>query len=199
MYFNSQQFRNSDELCTQILFFQQLQGVFALESVSHFKISCVLMRIWTLSCLNTFLKRKWIFFGRADGLWYSMLVADFLSALEILKTNMKVRLQLTRVRPKFSLTSDNTNISLGTLDCSLYTCSEGRLPQERMDLLAYSSVEFNYLETLEKLFITSARQKHFHWEKIFNTGPVRRIAFLGKIEAFIQCSHHLGLFTMTNF
>ena len=43
-------------------------------------------------------------------------------------------------------------------------------------MLAYTPVEFNYLETLAKTFILPARQNQFIQENIFNNAPVRRIA-----------------------
>ena len=43
-------------------------------------------------------------------------------------------------------------------------------------MLAYTPVEFNYLETLAKTFIIPARQNQFIRGNIFNTAPVRRIA-----------------------
>ena len=45
-----------------------------------------------------------------------------------------------------------------------------------MDMLAYTPVEFNYLEILAKTFIIPARQNQFFEENIFNNAPVRRIA-----------------------
>ena len=45
-----------------------------------------------------------------------------------------------------------------------------------MDMLAYTLVEFNYLEILAKTFIIPARQNHFIQEDIFNDAPARRIA-----------------------
>ena len=43
-------------------------------------------------------------------------------------------------------------------------------------MFAYTPVEFNYLETLAKTFITPARQSQFIQENIFNNALVRRIA-----------------------
>ena len=43
-------------------------------------------------------------------------------------------------------------------------------------MLAYTPVEFNYLETLAKTFIIPARQNQFIQENIFNNAPDRRIA-----------------------
>ena len=43
-------------------------------------------------------------------------------------------------------------------------------------MLAYTPVEFNYLETLAKTFIIPARQNQFIKKNIFDKAPVRRIA-----------------------
>ena len=52
-------------------------------------------------------------------------------------------------------------------------------------MLAYTPVEFNYLETLEKTFIIPARQSQFIQENIFNNAPVRRISIaMNKNSAF---------------
>ena len=47
---------------------------------------------------------------------------------------------------------------------------------KQREMLAYTPVELNYLETLAKTFIISARQNQFIQENIFNNAPVRRIA-----------------------
>ena len=77
---------------------------------------------------------------------------------------MKIRLRLIRARPNFYMISDNPNVSLGTVDCSLYTrrfAIKDDYHKKRMDMLAYTPVEFNYLETLAKTFIIPARQNQF--------------------------------------
>ena len=92
---------------------------------------------------------------------------------------MKIRLRLIRARPNFYLISDNHNVSLGIVDCSLYTrriALKDDYHKKRKDMLAYTPVEFNYLETLAKTFVIPARQIQFIQEKIFNNAPVRRIA-----------------------
>ena len=43
-------------------------------------------------------------------------------------------------------------------------------------MLAYTPVEFNYLETLAKTFTIPVRQNQFIQENVFNNAPVRRIA-----------------------
>ena len=76
--------------------------------------------------------------------------------------------------------SDNPNVSLGSVDCSLYTrriAIKDDYHKKRKDMLAYLPVELNYMETLAKIFIIPARENHFIQENIFNKAPVSRIAF----------------------
>ena len=118
--------------------------------------------------------------SRPDGfIWYGNLGVDFFSTSELLYPNMKVRLRLIRARPNFYMISDNPNVSLGIVDCSLYTrfiALKDDYHRKRMDMLAYTTVEFNYLETLVKTFISPARENQFIQENIFNKAPVRPIA-----------------------
>ena len=75
--------------------------------------------------------------------------------------------------------SDNPNVSLEIVDCSLYTrpiALKDDYHKKRMDTLAYTPVEINYLETLAKTLIIPARQHQFSQENTFNNAPVRRIA-----------------------
>ena len=75
--------------------------------------------------------------------------------------------------------SENPNVSLGTVDCSLYTrrvMLKEDYHKERMSQLAYAPVEYNYMETLAKTVIIPARQNQFIQENIFNNAPIRRIA-----------------------
>ena len=58
-----------------------------------------------------------------------------------------------------------------------------------MDMLAYTPVEFNYLETLTKTFIISTRQNQFIQENIFNKAPVRRIAIAMKTNSAFTGSY----------
>ena len=91
---------------------------------------------------------------------------------------MKIRLQLIRARPNFYIISDNPIVRLGIVDCFLYTrriALKDDYHKKRMDMLAYTPLEFNYLETLAKVFIISVRQKQFIQENFFNNAPARRI------------------------
>ena len=128
-----------------------------------------------------FFTRRMKMLSRADGfMLYGKIGVDFFSTSELLYPNTKVRLRLIRARPKFYMISDNPNVSLGIVDCSLYTrriALKDDYHKKRMDMLAYTPVEFNYLEPLAKTFIIPARQNQFIQEYIFNNAPVRRIAF----------------------
>ena len=57
-----------------------------------------------------------------------------------------------------------------------------------MDMLAYTPLEFNFLEIPAKTFIIPARQIQFFQENIFNNAPVRRIAIaINTNSAFTGC------------
>ena len=75
--------------------------------------------------------------------------------------------------------SGNPNVSRGIIDCSLYThriALKDDYHKKRMDMFAYTPVEFNYLEILAKTSIIPARQNQTMQENIFNNAPVQRIA-----------------------
>ena len=54
---------------------------------------------------------------------YGKLGIDFFSIFELFYPIMTIRLRSIRARPNFYMTSDNPNVSLGIVDCSLYTHS----------------------------------------------------------------------------
>ena len=85
--------------------------------------------------------------SRPDGfILYGKLGVDFLSTSELLYPNMKIRLRLIRARPKFYMISDNPNVSLGFVGCSLYTrriALKDDYHKKRMDMPAYTPVELN--------------------------------------------------------
>ena len=129
---------------------------------------------------DPFFTRRMKLLSRPDGfMLYGKLGIDFFSTSELLYPNMKIRMCLIRARPNFYMISDNPNVSLGIVDCSLYTrriALKDDYHKKRMDMLAYAPVEYNYLETLAKTFITPARQNQFIQENIFNNAPIRWIA-----------------------
>ena len=84
-----------------------------------------------------------------------------------------------RARPHFYMISDSPIVSLRIDDCSIYTrrtVLKDDYHKKRIDTLAYTPVEFKYVETLAKTFIIPVRQNQFLREKIFSNAPVRRIA-----------------------
>ena len=130
--------------------------------------------------------------SRPDGLiLYGKLGVDFFSTSELLYRNMKYRLQLIRAWPNFYMISDKPNVSLGIVDCSLYTrriALKDDYHKKWMDMLAYTPVDINYLETLAKTFIISARQNQFI-QKTFST----MLQFVGLLLQWIQTLHSLNL------
>ena len=127
-----------------------------------------------------------------DFTFYGKLGVDFFYTSELLYPNMKIRLGLIGARPYFYMISDNPIVSLRIVDCSLYT---GRTAvgddyhKGRMDMLAYTPVEFNYMETLANTFIIPARQNQFNQENIFNNAPVRQIAIAIKKNTALTGSY----------
>ena len=115
--------------------------------------------------------------SRPDGfMLYGKLGVDFFSTSELLYPNMKISLRLIGARLYFIMISDNHNVSLVIVDCSIYTrriALNDDYQKKRMDMLAYIPVEFNYFESLADTFIIPARQNQFIQENIFNNAPLR--------------------------
>ena len=115
---------------------------------------------------DPFFSRRLKMLLRSDGFTlYGKLGVDFsLTTSELQYPNMKVRIRLIRARPSFYMISDNPNVSLGNVDCSLYTRRIGLMEdyhKKRMDMLAYAPVDYNYTETLAKTFIIPSSQNQF--------------------------------------
>ena len=127
-----------------------------------------------------FFTRRMEMLSRPDGfMLYGKLGVDYFSTSDFLYPIMKIRLRIIRARPNFYMINDNPNVSLGIVDCSLYTrliALKDDYQKKQMDMLGYTPVKFNYLETLANTFINPARQNQFIQENIFNNDPVRRIA-----------------------
>ena len=128
---------------------------------------------------------------------YGKMGVDFFSTSELLDPNMKFRLRLIKTRPHFYIISDNPIVSLGIVDCSLYSrriALKDGYHKKSTEMLAYATLEYNYLETLAKTFIIPARQNQFIQENIFNSAPIRRVAI-----AMNTNSAFTGSFTETPF
>ena len=129
---------------------------------------------------DLFFTRRRKLLSRPDSfVLYGKLGTDSFSTSELLYPNMKIRLRLIRAGPNLHMISDNPNVSLGIVDCSLYTrriALKDDYHKKRMDMLAYAPVKYNHLETLAKTFIIPARQNQFVQENIFNNAPIRQVA-----------------------
>ena len=103
-----------------------------------------------------FSTRRMIMFSRPDGfMLYGKLGVDFFSTSELLYPNMKIRLRLIRARPNFYMISDNANVSLGIVDCSLYTrrfALKDDYHKKRMNMFAYTAVEIQLFRNSHKDF-----------------------------------------------
>ena len=185
MYIRKQQIYNSNALYAHKSYISnnfkgaisEYKGVLHCEGYDYGKLPDEIMEA-TLS--EPFATRKMKMLSRPDGfMFYGKLGVDFFLTSGFFYPNMKIRLRQIRARPNFYMIRDNPNVSLGIVDCSLYTrriALKDDYHKIRMDMLAYTPVEFNYLETLAKTFIIPARQNQFFQENIFNNAPVRQIA-----------------------
>ena len=71
---------------------------------------------------DPFFTRRKELLSRPDGfMLYGKLGIDFFSVSELLYPNMRFRLRLIRAKTNFYLISDNPNVSLGIVDCSLHS------------------------------------------------------------------------------
>ena len=177
VYINNQQIYNSNGLYAHKSYISdnfkgaisECKGVLHCEGYDYEEFPDEIMEA-PLS--EPFFTRRMKMLSRPDSfMLYGKLGVDFFSTSELLYPNMKVRLRLIRARPNFYMISDNPNVSLGIVDCSLYTrriALKDDYHKKRMDMLAYTPVEFNYLETLAKTFIIPARQNQFI-QKTFST------------------------------
>ena len=161
MYINNQQIYNSNGLYAHKSYISnnfkgaisEYTGVLHCEGYDYEEFPDEIMEA-LLS--EPFFTRRMKVLSRPDGfMLYGKLGVDFFSTSELLYPNMKIRLRLIRARPNFYMISDNANVSLGIIDCSLHTrrfALRDDYHMKRMDMLAYTPVEFNYLETPRKHF-----------------------------------------------
>ena len=75
--------------------------------------------------------------------------------------------------------SDNPNVSLKIVDCSLFTrkilVAEPNLQYLQWNL-EREPAQYNYMETIARTFIIPSRQNQFIQENVFNNAPIRRVA-----------------------
>ena len=105
---------------------------------------------------------------------------------------MKVRLCLIRTWSNFYMTSDNHDVSLGSVDCSLYTryfALKDTYHRARKDMFAYTPVDYNFLEVVEKTIIIPSRENQFLQESVSKDAPFRRIAIAMNTNSAFTASY----------
>ena len=146
-----------------------------------------LKKIQKISSKVQFFAERMKMHSTLDGfMLYGKLGINFLTTTELLYPNMRIRIRLLRARPNFYIISENPNVSLGFVDCFLYTrrvILKQDYHKKKMSQLAYAPVEYNYVETLAKICIIPVRQNQFVPEKNSTTHqyveePLQRIQTL---------------------
>ena len=208
MYINNKQIYNFNGLYAQKSYISnnikgansEYKGVLHCEGYIYEEVPDEVMEA-PLS--EPFFTRRMKMLSRPNGfMLYGKLGVQFFSTSELLYPNMKIRLRIIRARPNFNMISDNPNVSLGIVDCSLYArrhALKGDYHKKRMDLLVLTPVEFNYLETIAKTFIIPARQNQFVQENILNNAPVRQIAIAMNTNSAFTGSYTENIFWYQQF
>ena len=95
---------------------------------------------------------------------YGRLAIDLFTCEKLLLPKTKVRIKLIRARPNFYMLSDNPNISLKIVDCSLFTRRILVAEPNHQYLqwnLEREPAHYNYVETIARTFIIPSRQNQF--------------------------------------
>ena len=151
VYVNSQQIYNSNGLYAHKSYISNnfKAAISEYKGVLHCEVYDCEQDLEVISnpLPEPFFTRRMKLLSKSDGfMFYGKLGIDFFSTSELLYPNMKIRLRLIRARPKFYMISDNPIVSLGIVDCSLYTrriALRDDFHKKRMDMLAYAPVEYN--------------------------------------------------------
>ena len=101
---------------------------------------------------------------------------------------MNFMLRLIRARPSSYVISNNPYVKLGISDWSIYTrfiALKDDYHKKPIAMLAYTSLEFNYLENLAKNFTILAGQNQFIQENMATV-----VQFVGLLLQRIQFCFH---------
>ena len=152
VYINSHQIYNSNGLYAHISYISnnfkgaisEYKGVLHCEGYDYEELPDEIMEAPLSAPFST---RRMKMLRRPDSfMLYVKLGTDFFSISELFYPKMKIRLRLIRARPNFYMISDNLNVSLGIVDCPLYTrriALRDDYHKKQIDMLAYTPVEFN--------------------------------------------------------
>ena len=98
--------------------------------------------------------------------------------------------------------SDNPNVSLKIVDCSLFTRRILVAEPNHQYLqwnLEREPAQYNYMETIARTFIIPSRQNQFIQENIFNNAPIRRVAVAVNTNSAVAGCFHENLFSYQQF
>ena len=98
--------------------------------------------------------------------------------------------------------SDNPNISLKIVDCSLFTRRILVAEPNHQYLqwnLEMEPAHYNYMETKARTFIIPSRQNQFNQENVFNEAPISRIAVAMDTSLAVAGSFHENPFNYQQF
>ena len=133
---------------------------------------------------------------------YGRLAIDLFTWEKLLLPNTKVRTKLIRARPNFYMLSDNPNVSLKIVDCSLFT-RRILVAEPNQQYLQWNlekePAHYNYMETIARTFVIPSRQNQFIQENVFNNAPIRRIAVAMNTNSAVAGSFYENLFNYQQF
>ena len=104
---------------------------------------------------------------------YGRLAIDLFTCENLLlpKTKIRIRIKLIRVRPNFYMLSDNPNVTLKIVDCSLFTRRILAAEPNHQYLqwnLEREPAHYNYMETLARAFIIPFVKNSLFRRKMFS-------------------------------
>ena len=132
-----------------------------------------------------FFTRRMKMLSRPDSFILSVkLGVYFFSTSELVYPKMKIRLRLITARSNFYVISDNPNVSLGIVDCSLQArriTLKDDFHKKWIDMLGLTPVEINYWNLLERLS-SFPPDKTSSFKKTFST----MLQFVGLLLQWLQ-------------
>ena len=133
---------------------------------------------------------------------YGRPAIDLFTCEKLLLPKTKVRIKLNRARPNLYMLSDNPNVSLKIVDCSLFTRRILVAEPSHQYLqwnLEREPAHYNFMETLARTFFIPTRQNQFIQEIVFNNAPIKMIAVAMNTNSAVAGSFHENPFNYQQF
>ena len=133
---------------------------------------------------------------------YGRIAIDLFTCEILLLPITKFRIKLNRARPNFYMLSDNPNVNLKIVDCSLFTRRILVAEPNHQYLqwnLERETAHSDYMETLARTCINPSHQNQFIQENVFNNAPIRRIAVAMNTKSAVVGSFHENHFNYQQF